>query len=209
MTVVPVILSGGSGIRLWPVSREGYPKQFWPLISRPHHAAGHRAPRATATGFAPPFMVCNQEHRFLMAEQLRDGRHRWRPHRAGAGGAQHRPRHRRRRRCWLRRADPDAVLWLLAADHAIADHLRCTRRSTIAVAAARAGRIVTFGMRPTAPETGYGYIASAPRWPMRRAPTPSRASSRSRTPPTPRDWSPAGGICGTPACSCSPRDPAR
>ena len=71
--------------------------------------------------------------------------------------------------------------------------------------AARAGRIVTFGMRPTGPETGYGYIERRrPAARRRPACTPSPASSKSRMPPPPRAWSPTAGICGTPACSCSP-----
>ena len=102
-------------------------------------------------------MVCNEAHRFLVAEQLRD---------AGIGGARILLEPAARNSApaiaaaalLLRQTDPDSVLWLLAADHAIADvpALRAALDST--VAAARAGRIVTFGMRPTKAETGYGYI---------------------------------------------------
>src|SRR5450432_3616368 len=70
-TIVPVILSGGSGTRLWPVSRESFPKQFWPLIS-PRSMIQETASRALGEGFAPPVVVCNQEHRFVVAEQLRN-----------------------------------------------------------------------------------------------------------------------------------------
>ena len=68
--IVPVILSGGSGTRLWPVSRESFPKQFWPLVSD-RSLIDETARRAVGAGFAPPIVVCNQEHRFLVAEQMR------------------------------------------------------------------------------------------------------------------------------------------
>ncbi|HEY2131744.1 MAG TPA: sugar phosphate nucleotidyltransferase, partial [Acetobacteraceae bacterium] len=68
--IIPVILSGGSGTRLWPVSRESFPKQFWPLISD-RSMIQETASRALGEGFGPPILVCNQEHRFLVAEQMR------------------------------------------------------------------------------------------------------------------------------------------
>lgn len=154
--IVPVILSGGSGTRLWPVSRESFPKQFWPLISE-RTMIQETALRAVGEGFAPPLVVCNQEHRFLVAEQLRD---------AGFSGARIvlEPVGRNSAPAIAAAAlvvaetDPDAVLWMLAADHAIADPAALLKALDVAVAAARAGRIVTFGMHPTAPETGYGYV---------------------------------------------------
>jgi len=154
--VVPVILSGGSGTRLWPVSRESFPKQLWPLISD-RTMLQETALRAVGAGFAPPVVVCNEEHRFLIAEQLQQ---------AGIEGARIllEPVGRNSAPAIAAAAllvaedQPDAVLWMMAADSAI------TRRDALAVAladavaAARAGRFVTFGMKPTAPETGYGYI---------------------------------------------------
>jgi len=155
--IIPVILSGGSGTRLWPVSRESFPKQLWPLISE-HTLLQETALRARGDRFAPPIIVCNQEHRFLIAEQLR-----------AAGVAAPRillePVGRNSAPAIAAAAvlvaedDPDAVLWLLAADHAIADTAALHKNLAVATQAARTGRIVTFGMRPTAPETGYGYIA--------------------------------------------------
>ena len=68
--IVPVILSGGSGTRLWPVSRESFPKQFWPLVSD-RTLLQSSALRATDVHFAPPIVICNHEHRFVVAEQLR------------------------------------------------------------------------------------------------------------------------------------------
>ena len=99
--IVPVILSGGSGTRLWPVSRESFPKQLWPLISE-HTLLQETALRARGDRFAPPVVVCNQEHRFLIAEQLRAAGIASAAHPAGAGRPQLRARHRRRRRAGRR-----------------------------------------------------------------------------------------------------------
>lgn len=154
--VIPVILSGGSGTRLWPVSRESFPKQFWPLLSD-RSLIEETARRAAGPAFAAPIVVCNHEHRFLAAEQLR---------RAGIADARIllEPVGRNSAPAIAAAAllaaedDPDAVLWMMAADAAISDVAALHRLLGPAVAAARQGRIVTFGMRPTAPETGYGYI---------------------------------------------------
>ncbi|MDA8248627.1 MAG: mannose-1-phosphate guanylyltransferase/mannose-6-phosphate isomerase [Rhodospirillales bacterium] len=154
--IVPVILSGGSGTRLWPVSRESFPKQFWPLLSE-RSLIEETARRAAGPTFAAPFVVCNQEHRFLAAEQLR---------RAGIAGARIvlEPVGRNSAPAIAAAAllaaedDPEAVLWMMAADAAIGDVAALHRLLLPAVAAARQGRIVTFGMRPSAAETGYGYI---------------------------------------------------
>ena len=154
--IVPVILSGGSGTRLWPVSRESFPKQLWPLISE-QSLLQETALRAQGPAFAPSVVVCNQEHRFLIAEQLRA---------AGIDGARIvlEPVGRNSAPAIAAAAvlvaetDPDAVLWMMAADAAIADVPALHLALDAAAAAARAGHVVTFGARPTAPETGYGYI---------------------------------------------------
>jgi mannose-1-phosphate guanylyltransferase/mannose-6-phosphate isomerase len=154
--IVPVILSGGSGTRLWPVSRESFPKQFWPLVSD-RSMIQDTAARAIGPGFAAPVIVCNQEHRFLVAEQMRA---------MGIEGARIvlEPVGRNSAPAILAAAllvaetEPDAVLWMMAADHAIADLPALHQALGRAAAAARAGRFVTFGMKPAAPETGYGYI---------------------------------------------------
>ena len=160
LRILPVILSGGSGTRLWPVSRESFPKQLWPLISD-RSLIQETALRATGRGFAPPIVVCNQEHRFLIAEQLR-----------AAGIADARivlePVGRNSAPAVAAAAllsaadDPDTVLWMMAADAAITDTPALHRHLQAAVVAARTGRIVTFGMRPSAAETGYGYIEVGP-----------------------------------------------
>ncbi|HUN39944.1 MAG TPA: mannose-1-phosphate guanylyltransferase/mannose-6-phosphate isomerase [Acetobacteraceae bacterium] len=164
--IVPVILSGGSGTRLWPVSRESFPKQLWPLISD-HTLMQETALRAYGPEFAPPMVVCNHEHRFLIAEQLR---------KVGVASARLvlEPVGRNSAPAIAAAAliaaedDPDVVLWMLAADHAIADVPELHRALAAAAVAARAGRFVTFGMHPTGPETGYGYIESGD--PLREAP---------------------------------------
>jgi len=156
LRIVPVILSGGSGTRLWPVSRESFPKQLWPLMSE-RTLMQETALRANGPGFAPPIVVCNHEHRFLIAEQLRE---------AGIGESRIvlEPVGRNSAPAIAAAAvlvaeeNPDAVLWMMAADAAIADVPALHRALEAAASAARAGRIVTFGMKPTAAETGYGYI---------------------------------------------------
>src|SRR5260370_42168368 len=154
--IVPVILSGGSGTRLWPVSRESFPKQFWPLISD-RSMIQETARRALGGDFTAPIVVCNQEHRFLVAEQMRN-----------CGVASPRivlePVGRTSAPAILAAAlivaetNPDAVLWMMAADAAIADLPALRAALDAAVAAARAGRVVTFGMQPTAPETRSRYL---------------------------------------------------
>lgn len=154
--VVPVILSGGSGSRLWPVSRKSYPKQFWPLLNE-KTLIQETALRGQGAGFSDPIIICNSEHRFIVAEQLRDaGIHKSRivlepvgrnsaPAIAAAA-------------FMVAEQDPEAILWIMAADAAITDEGALRGALVKAIDAAESGRIVTFGMTPTRPETGYGYI---------------------------------------------------
>ena len=159
--VVPVILSGGSGSRLWPVSRESFPKQFWGLLNHDRSMIVETALRGRGPGFAAPVVVCNNEHRFLVAEQLRDvgitdarillepvGRNSA-PAVAAAA-------------LLVAQTNPQAVIWMMAADSAIEDLDALHATLAKAVAGARAGRIVTLGMKPTGPETGYGYMEVGP-----------------------------------------------
>src|SRR6185312_272898 len=161
--IVPVILSGGSGTRLWPVSRESFPKQLWPLVSD-RTMLQETALRGVGPGFAAPMIVCNQEHRFLIAEQMRA---------AGIDDATIvlEPQGRNSAPAitvaalLVTEQDPDAVLWMLAADHVIKRDEALLEALGRAVAAARTGRIVTFGMHPHRPETAYGYIEVGPELP--------------------------------------------
>lgn len=151
--ILPVILSGGTGTRLWPLSREGYPKQFWPLASA-QPMLEETAARAEGAGYLPPMIVCNEAHRFLVAEQLRGRGARIVLEPAGRNSAPAIAA----AALLAEEAGPDTVMWIMAADSAVTDLPALHAALGQAAAAARAGRIVTFGMKPTAPETGYGYI---------------------------------------------------
>jgi mannose-1-phosphate guanylyltransferase / mannose-6-phosphate isomerase len=158
--VTPVILSGGTGSRLWPVSRASFPKQFWPLVTE-RSLIQDTALRALGTRFAKPIVVCNEEHRFLVADQLRD---------IGITGSRIllEPFGRNSAPAVTAAAllaaeeDPNAVLWMMTADAAIRNNAALGAALTQAHAAAKAGYVVTFGIQPTAPETGYGYIEVGP-----------------------------------------------
>ena len=153
--IIPVILCGGSGSRLWPASRESYPKQFLAFAGGKSLFQDTIA-RVTGPDFDRPIIVTGADYRFLVAEQVRS---------AGVT-ADLVLEPMRRDSCAAVTAaaeiaalrNPDAVVLVLAADHAIpeqADFLDHVKRG---LAGAVAGRIVTFGIRPTAPATGYGYI---------------------------------------------------
>jgi len=158
-----VILSGGTGSRLWPVSRESFPKQLWPLVSD-RTMLQECALRGVGPGFAAPIVVCNQEHRFLIAEQMRG---------AGIADAQIvlEPVGRNSAPAIAAAAllaaeyDPDQVLWMMAADAAIQRTDALHAALDLAAAAARQGRIVTFGMQPHRAETAYGYLEVGPELP--------------------------------------------
>ena len=169
--VVPVVLSGGVGTRLWPLSREGFPKQFQALLTEPlRRRAGEgpatmlqatvaRATGSTAAGldFAAPVIVCAEAHRFMVAEQMREAAVSG-PRIVLEPAARNSAAAIAAAALVAAEADPAALLWVLAADHAIADVPALHAALALAVPAARAGRVVTFGMRPTAPETGFGYV---------------------------------------------------
>jgi len=160
MTVLPVVMAGGSGTRLWPLSRKLFPKQFLPLIDNASMLQNTCA-RLQGIESQPPLLICGDDHRFIVAEQLREagsahsgillepaGRNTapavaLAALRATAGGAE------------------DPLLLVLAADHAIKDVAAFQVAVARAVPQAEAGKLVTFGIVPTAPETGYGYIRKA------------------------------------------------
>jgi mannose-1-phosphate guanylyltransferase/mannose-6-phosphate isomerase len=157
--LVPVILSGGSGVRLWPLSRRGYPKQFLPLLNH-HTLFGETLGRCTRLdGAAPPVVVANQDHRFFVAEQMQ---------RRGVEGGEIllEPCSRNTApaiaaaafRLLKTRDRQDTLMLVLPADHAIADVTAFARAVAAGREAALAGLLVTFGIVPARPETGYGYI---------------------------------------------------
>lgn len=154
--ITPVILSGGAGSRLWPLSRKALPKQLLPLAGSATMIQDTAA-RAQGDGFAPPLVISNQEYRFLIAEQLRS---------AGIAGARIilEPAGRNTAPAAAVAAlkvledDPDGLVLLMPSDHVVGDVKAFQAAVTAAALAARAGALVTFGVRPSAPETGYGYI---------------------------------------------------
>ena len=157
----PVVLSGGSGTRLWPQSRQLYPKQLLPLLGTRSMLAETVARVGDGTRYAAPLVICNEEHRFLVAEELRYLGAR---EKAGDGAVLLEPVGRNTAPAAAVAAlrlvdrDPDALMLLLPSDHAIADAQAFHAAVDAAAQAARQGWLVTFGMTPTSPETGYGYI---------------------------------------------------
>jgi mannose-1-phosphate guanylyltransferase/mannose-6-phosphate isomerase len=151
--LTPVVLSGGSGTRLWPLSRELYPKQLLPLVGD-RTMLQDTVQRLAGLATAQPIVVCNESHRFLVAEQLRQ-----------IGVQPHsillEPVGRNTAPAIALaalQAQPDALLLVLPADHVIGDIRAFQAAVRAAEAAATAGKLVAFGVVPTAPETGYGYI---------------------------------------------------
>ncbi|WP_366656688.1 mannose-1-phosphate guanylyltransferase/mannose-6-phosphate isomerase [Fodinicurvata sp. EGI_FJ10296] len=159
--IAPVVLSGGAGTRLWPLSRSAYPKQLLSLFG--DESLIQQTVRRVSgridddASFSAPIVVCNQEHRFLIAEQLRNagidpdaiilepaGRNSA-PAAAIAAMT-------------LAQADPEALMLLTPADHVIRDVPAFLDAVATGIPAAADGRLVTFGIHPSHPETGYGYI---------------------------------------------------
>ncbi len=154
--IQPVILSGGSGTRLWPLSREQYPKQLLPLVGAESMLQATLNRLDGVAGAAPPLLVCNEDHRFVVAEQARL---------AGKPGAillepvgRNTAPALTLAALWATRSGADPVLVVMPADHVILDLAAFRRAAESAVALAEAGLAVTFGITPDCPETGYGYI---------------------------------------------------
>ncbi|HLB41644.1 MAG TPA: mannose-1-phosphate guanylyltransferase/mannose-6-phosphate isomerase [Gammaproteobacteria bacterium] len=153
--IVPVILAGGSGSRLWPVSRSAYPKQLLSLVGNRTLLQDTVLRTQAITNSLPPIIICNREHRFLVAEQMQTiGVHdatiiiepigkNTAPAAAIAA-------------LYLQTYDP--ILLILPADHLIKDINGFASIIDDALTCAGAGKLVTFGISPTKPEIGYGYI---------------------------------------------------
>jgi mannose-1-phosphate guanylyltransferase/mannose-6-phosphate isomerase len=155
-SVHPVILSGGTGTRLWPLSRTLRPKQLLQLTSD-KSMLQETVDRVGADGFAPPTILCNEEHRFLIAEQLRDLAVQPRALVLEPIGRNTAPA-ATVAALMLAKAEPQAVMLLLPSDHQIGDVPAFHGAVRTAVAAARQGALVTFGIPASSPEVGYGYI---------------------------------------------------
>ena len=149
LPVIPVVLSGGSGTRLWPLSRELFPKQLQRLCS------DHSMLQATVQrAGGAPIIVCNQEHRFIVAEQLRDIGVEPRAIVIEPMGRNTAPAVA----VAALMAEPDALLLVMPSDHLVKDSAAFRRAVEIGLPVAQAGHLVTFGIVPTSPNTGYGYI---------------------------------------------------
>jgi mannose-1-phosphate guanylyltransferase/mannose-6-phosphate isomerase len=154
--IVPVILSGGSGQRLWPLSREMYPKQLINILSD-RSLLQETAARLSGPDFSPPMIVCNDAHRFIVAEQLREAGIEPGPivlepclrNTAPAAALA---------ALILLAGDPEAVMLLAPSDHAIGKADVFASAITTGLEAAKQGKLVTFGIVPDHPATGYGYI---------------------------------------------------
>ncbi|HEY1723863.1 MAG TPA: mannose-1-phosphate guanylyltransferase/mannose-6-phosphate isomerase [Steroidobacteraceae bacterium] len=155
--LAPVILSGGAGTRLWPLSRELHPKQLLALIGR-NTMLQDTVRRLAGLEVEPPMVVCNEAHRFLVAEQLRTIECRARAIVLEPVGRNTAPAIALAAHATLAQVEGDPLLLVLPADHVIPDVAAFHRAIEIAAIAARDGALVTFGVVPTAPETGYGYI---------------------------------------------------
>jgi len=158
--VLPVLLCGGSGTRLWPLSREAYPKQFLPLAGDISLLQATCLRLHGLPGALSPLLISNEEHRFMVAEQCRQvgirpqsiilepvGRN---TAPAIAVAALH-----------ALNAQQDPVLLVLPSDHVLRDEEGFRQAVLAALPAAEAGGLLTFGIVPTAPETGFGYIKAA------------------------------------------------
>ncbi len=155
----PVLLCGGSGTRLWPLSRKSFPKQFATLLGEDSLFQAS-ARRLAGPGFAPPVVVTADAFRFIVAEQLEEARIR-------AAAVLIEPEGRDTAPAILAGAlqagheDPEALVLAAPSDHAIPDDARFRATIQAGVEAAQGGRIVTFGIAPDRPETGYGYLELA------------------------------------------------
>ncbi|ABS63542.1 mannose-1-phosphate guanylyltransferase/mannose-6-phosphate isomerase [Parvibaculum lavamentivorans DS-1] len=155
--IYPVILSGGVGSRLWPTSRALYPKQLLPLVSERAMLLETALRVVEDAHFSAPIIVSNDEHRFIIAQQMREAGITPFAHILESQGRNTAPA-AAAAAAFVQARDPKGILLVLPADHHIADVAAFRRAIAQGEALAEAGKLVTFGVLPSAPETGYGYV---------------------------------------------------
>jgi len=158
MTLVPVILSGGAGTRLWPLSRELMPKQLLALTGERTMLQETAARLAGFPDVTGPIVVCNEAHRFVVAEQLREMELAPNAILLEPEGRNTAPAIALAAHAALATVGEDALLLVLPADHTLSDLGAFQAAIRLAVTAGEAGKLVAFGIVARTPETGYGYI---------------------------------------------------
>jgi mannose-1-phosphate guanylyltransferase/mannose-6-phosphate isomerase len=156
--LTPVILSGGAGTRLWPLSRELHPKQLLALTSSRTMLQETAARLSGMPAVAAPVVVCNEAHRFMVAEQMRQFGTAPSAIVLEPVGRNTAPAIALAAHAALAASGEGALMLVLPADHVIRNVAAFQAAVKAALPAAEAGKLVTFGIVPSAPETGYGYI---------------------------------------------------
>jgi len=156
-TIFPVILSGGAGTRLWPLSREMYPKQLLALTGKSTMLQETATRLAGVGDVRPPIIVCNEAHRFIVAEQMQSFQVEPTAILLEPAGRNTAPAVALAA-LKARELDVEAILIVAPADHVIRDAHIFQQAVNVAAAHAEQGKLVTFGIVAHAPETGYGYI---------------------------------------------------
>ncbi|MDN7930894.1 mannose-1-phosphate guanylyltransferase/mannose-6-phosphate isomerase [Burkholderia metallica] len=157
MSIHPIILCGGNGSRLWPMSRSNYPKQYLKLAGKQTLIQQTVLRASEIRGVAPPIVVANHAHRFMVAEQLQHTGIKPQAIVLEPLGRNTAPAIAVAAHIALR-DDPDALLLVLPSDHVVQNLPAFAAAVDTAVAIAKQGHLVTFGIPPTEPHTGYGYI---------------------------------------------------
>ena len=160
--IIPIILAGGSGTRLWPLSRKSYPKQFSNLVGKNSlfQQSALRLISSDLITFSPPVILTNSDFRFIVADQLQEvgidpGHILIEPEGKNTGPAI------LAASLYALKDDPDAVLLVAPSDHVILDEAEFHAAVNLGLSEAKSGNIVTFGITPDRPETGYGYLELA------------------------------------------------
>jgi mannose-1-phosphate guanylyltransferase/mannose-6-phosphate isomerase len=158
--IIPVILSGGVGSRLWPLSREFFSKQCLPLVDKEYSLLQQTVLRTSLMEVGDPIVVCNEDHRFLIAQQLQSIGVKKSSILLEPKGRNTAPAVALAALEVLRHQPDDAFMLVLPADHVIRDLAAFEASIKQAVELAKQDALVTFGVQPTRPEIGYGYIRS-------------------------------------------------